>query len=105
MRAIVIDPEARTVTEVSWSGKTEELFSLVRADGIDRASLPNGDDIWVDDTGLKSGHQRFGFKHQDYYHPLAGRAVIIGANAKGKTASCASDLAQTRSKVRFILLP
>lgn len=102
MRAIVIDPEAQTIQQVNWSGKTEDLFRLVGAEDIDHTTLPNGDEIWVDDAGLTSGQHRFGFKHEDYYHPLAGKGVIVGADRWGRSASSATTVSEARAKIRFV---
>ena len=99
MKAMLIDPHKREVTEINWDGSHDSLTNLIGAEFLDFARLDNGDLIAVNDIGFKDPNAYF--FHLNYYNWLAGKAVLIGSSDAGENADCKDSLAQTRPKVIF----
>ena len=83
MRAILIDPEARTIVEVETEGRLADIHALV-ADkhGLDSGRLAEHEDSWdygwVDDKGLAAEECIHAFKWS--IRPTAGRCLVIGVD-------------------------
>ena len=84
--AYLIDPEARTVTEVE-RGSLDSLapvYELLQCQDVEGLYLLNakGDMLYVDEVGLyKPGNQRF-FCRLYPTQVLVGRALWIGSNLR-----------------------
>ena len=79
MKAILIDPEHKIISEVDYDGNHRTINKLIGADLFDVVRLnPEGDGIFVDDEGLY---------RQDHFwtvgalpSPLAGRGLVLGVD-------------------------
>lgn len=103
MRAILIDPLARAVTEVQVhpeGGST--LASLYRIMGCHTvAVLPTGIgfDLWVDDEGRfvpNNGAFRCVIGRLVVHHDLVGPAVLLGVTPKGASAPLPAEITVER---------
>jgi hypothetical protein len=103
MRSFLIDPFRQEITEVIYSGKVEQICSLIDADLFDCARInKHGDGIFVDDEGLFAEDARF-FLHSDYPNPLAGKGMVIGCDMEtGESASAHTTLDELIEKVRWV---
>lgn len=83
MRAILIDPFAKTVTEIDIdkANVLAGLYAAMQCDLVDVVRY-NNLDVWVDDEGLMKDGQKF-FKMINGHQPLAGRAVIMESDDEG----------------------
>jgi hypothetical protein len=86
-RAIVIDPERRTITEVQLPDTLAAIRALIpRADdeGLDRFMLADHgeswDEGWVRDCGLANGEPVHAIKFLGWHDPHAGIVVIVGVD-------------------------
>jgi hypothetical protein len=92
MRAILVDPAARTVTEVDYCGGDDprHICALIGAESLDSGRLATFDGVqalaFVDDSGLLRSNACFRF--EGYAHPLAGKALILGCDRFGNTVAC-----------------
>lgn len=84
MRAILIDPFARTVTEIELAPGIKPIYDAIKADCFCTVNLDDGDAIYLDDDGLFREGQEF-FSVGNYPHPLAGRGVVLGSNDEGES--------------------
>jgi hypothetical protein len=85
MKAYLIDPFARTVTQVEYSGDYKEISALIGCQLFDAVRIgANGDTIFVDDEGLLNGPTEF-FKHSSYPSPLAGKGLVLGTDDEGES--------------------
>jgi hypothetical protein len=99
--AILIDPFARLVTEVTWNGDYRHIYELIGADCYDCARINGkGDGVFVDDEGLFKEEQAF-FWHEDYPQPLAGKGLILGCDDEGESVRPHTTIEEVRSKVSF----
>jgi hypothetical protein len=77
---------------------------LIDADCYDCARLNvEGDGLFVDDEGMFKENARF-FYHEDYPHPLAGKALMLGCNMDdGETQAPYTTFDELKRKVRFVM--
>jgi hypothetical protein len=84
MKAILIDPFKRDISDVEFEGETlAALYKLIDCTTVTAVSLTFDDQVvslFLDDEGLFVNDQRFWSIFQ-YPEPLAGRAVILGLDA------------------------
>jgi hypothetical protein len=109
--AILIDPYARTVSEVEHDAADyKQIYTLLSGEPHDVDTfaavypddVPAGDALFVDDNGLLSSdpRRRF-FRWKGYGQMLCGRALILGSDFKGDTVAPKTTLEQARAAVEF----
>jgi hypothetical protein len=102
MKAYLIDPFAKTVTEYEYNGDYKSIYVFIDASTFDVARLDKGDGIYIDDNGLISGkHQEF-FLVQGYPTPLAGKGLLLGCDNEGNSTSPHLTFDEFTSMVTFI---
>lgn len=89
MRAILINPKTREITDVSdFTGGLNGprgLYDLTQCDCVTTIRCgPDGETGWLDDEGLLKPDQSF-FTIGSYPQPLAGNMLITGSNSEGDT--------------------
>lgn len=52
MKALLIKPNTSTVEEVIFNGTLDHAYELLKCNIIERVSLENGEDVWIDEEGL-----------------------------------------------------
>lgn len=107
MRAILIDPIKREVTEVQIHHALEgdTLGDLQKAVGgyIELAHrFDNGDDLFVNEEGL--------YKYSIFFDigahsPFAGSGIIVGHNSAGNTTPAKSSIEDIKSRIRWQVRP
>ena len=104
MKAILIDPFTRTVTEVEYSGNYQQIYDLIDCETFDCARINrHGDGIFVDDEGLIRDKEQAFFLHADYPQPLAGKGLVLGCDDEGESVSPHTTLDEVTRKVRFVM--
>lgn len=100
-RAILIDPERQTVTNIETSGAPSEMRHLISCRGMDNWRLcdhkTGWDYAWVDEDGLKAGKPIHAFKFSNSPNPVAGRCIIIGVD---KETGADADIKMSRDFAR-----
>ena len=102
MRAIIINPKDRTITEVDTDASLNSLQQIVGGliepvyDGLDDAHH-----CYVNEEGLLDDPRHF-FMFRDGHQPLAGNGVIVGNGLVGDEAPCTLPLDRVRERVRFM---
>jgi hypothetical protein len=88
VKAILIDPEARTVTDIESTCDLDDLYRLIGTDEVtavplDLTARGIGDTIWLNDNpeGAEDEHQVRG-----YDYPFGGRGVVVGTDDQGESA-------------------
>lgn len=103
MKAILIDPETQTITEVEYSGNYKDIYKLTGCDCFTVVGIEDGNGIFVDDEGLFNDPRYF-FLYNGYDQPLAGKGLILGTNEEGDSVDCTLTVDYIREKVKFIEL-
>lgn len=107
MKAILIDPVAKTVSEVEHNGDYHQiyeflsdkdhkmdvhLFECVNIDGVNS--------IYVDEEGLLHNPKYF-FSWRGYPQPLSGRGLILGCNDEGDSIGTTLTKKEVETLVKF----
>jgi hypothetical protein len=95
MKAYLIDPWTRTVTEVqradapTGNEALHEIYSLIDCDTITAVRPHNAgtDAIYVDDEGLFKDEQKFFLCRLWPHEALAGKGLWVGTTPEGDDAS------------------
>jgi hypothetical protein len=90
-RAILIDPEQRSIKELQSDCSLDSIHQLVGISTLDHFSIASYEDGgldygWVSDDGL-SGDPVHAFLLPISKDPIAGRCLIVAADHYGETAS------------------
>lgn len=102
MRAILIDPHTRTVSELSARNGLQPIYDAIRADCFTVVNVSEkGDALYLDDFGLERVGQEF-FAIGNYPNPLAGRGLILGTDSEGESQSTGLSLAAVAAKVHWL---
>lgn len=105
MRAILIDPSAKTITEVVYTGDYQNIYTHIGAYSFDIVHLNNkGDTVFVDDEGLINGKVHIGgmFRYAgDNPAYLAGKGLILGTDAERESVATNMTLDEVRLHVEW----
>jgi hypothetical protein len=84
MRAMLIDPHEKRITEIEIEQGIDAMYKAIDAPRFDRAPLCKGIDMWVDDEGLLRSGQAF-FSIAGINELMAGKALLLGNNNQGES--------------------
>ena len=102
MKAYLIDPTARTITEVNYYGNYQSINRFIDASLFDCVRIPNSRDaIFVDDEGLYNSSD-FWFMPAASPCPLAGKGLMLGTDAAGESIEPAMPIEILQQLVHFI---
>jgi hypothetical protein len=100
MKAILINVNERTITEVEVSKKNtlQDWYKLMGVELVTTACyLDNGDSILVDDEGLLKENKYFTYNGEVY----AGNGLVVGTKDDGESCSCKTNIAVIENTVEF----
>lgn len=107
MKAYLINPDDRTITEHEWHRRTvnqlDKIYALVNCQTITAVHpWPGRDAIYVDDEGLMGGpvYQFFGVL--GYPQPVAGRGLVVGTGSDGEDQTPTITMPDLISQTVFI---
>jgi hypothetical protein len=101
MKAILIDPAARSIEMVEVGGR-EDIAKLIGHDTIESDAVgTNGDRLHFDEECFLRGT---GVRFQvDSLVPISGRAVVVGASGDGTALrDVATDVESLRGRIRYL---
>lgn len=99
MRALLINPFEKSVTEVDYSGDYKDIPTMIDCDLFTIAS--DGDnDIFVDDEGLFKPNQMF-FWVRGMGQPLAGKGLVLSSDGEGETIGTTADVDAFYNRIRW----
>lgn len=108
MRAIKVDPKARTITELEfeftgdYSTLNAQIYEAGGFNCFDSARLnPEGDRIFLDDMGLYD-HKLARFLWRGSLQPFAGTGVILGCTRHGESQDAQISLAEVAECVTWL---
>lgn len=102
MRAILIDPFTRTVSDIETDASLDDLYAVLQVDLITVMRVGAEHAMILDDEGLlksKEVQSYFGMKGLD--QPLAGRAMILG-DSYGENRAATLTLDEVKDKVVWL---
>lgn len=84
MNAYLIDPAARTISQVDTDFSLQSIYGLLDCNLITSAAgQPNGDMMFIDDNVSEDEHEAFRFGSWEIY----SKALVVGRGPSGKTVS------------------
>jgi len=99
MRAILIDPFTREITEVEHNDDFRQIYEFIGADAFDAATLlEDRQVIYVDDEGLFRDDQKFWSIEG---RVLGGKGLVLGVNAAGESIAAVGSIEEWRKRVRW----
>lgn len=101
MRAYLIDPQAKRVTETEYNGDFKHIYDLTGCDTFDVVGFGDvGDGVYVDDEGLLKGPEFF-FQITGCPSPLAGKGLVLGSDDDGNSIEPKITIDELRALVTF----
>jgi hypothetical protein len=105
MKAIHIDAKNKTITEIDYSGRREDIYSLLDIQMFECQQLPSrngqGNDIFIDEEGICASEVKFGFRYAKNC-PTAGNGLVLGLNFdNGETIATNYTLEEVKANVKF----
>lgn len=103
MKAILIDPFTKTVTEVEYAGEYKQICDYIQAPLFTVIKLnAEEDSLFIDDEGwiIDQTDQQY-FWWEGYGQMLAGRGLILGTDEEGDSIAPTITLEEVQAKVRF----
>lgn len=101
MRAHLIDPFTKTVTEVDYDGNYKSIYSLIGASTIDVVRWADNVVLYVDDEGLLKETDQEYFRIHNSENTFAGKALVTGLDGEGDDIACPWSLDRVRGLVQF----
>jgi len=101
MKAFLIDPYLKEITEVNYSGEYTQIYTFIHADCFTTAVFnKHGDTFFVDDEGLFKDNKHF-FEHHGYGQPLAGYGLVLGTNTAGESVEPTTTLEELNKDLKW----
>ena len=106
MRAILINPQDQTITEVDYTGDYKNIYEHIDADCFDCVSFGDKErhTIFVDDNGLNNGKAlQVGMFRVDGEYPayLAGKGLILATDDEGESVAATMTLEYLNNLIAF----
>jgi hypothetical protein len=100
MRAILIDPYTKSISEISYDGTLESAYNLISCYTIQAVSIGHDHVVYVDEEGLLHEPKPF-WQWQGAPNPIAGKGLIISIDSEGDDAPATVSLESIASRVTF----
>lgn len=78
MRAVLIDPTTKTITEMDHSDSLEGMYAVLDCEDINSVRVGQFIYLWVDGEGYLKEPTPPLFEWEGYGQPLAGKGLILG---------------------------
>lgn len=112
MKAYLICPWARTITEVERAADYRDIYRLltnleedVVVDTFDLVRMDNGDGVYVDDEGLFKPAPMWSFLPPCNPIEIRGRGLVCGSDDEGNCADVKIELAELKAMIGFAIAP
>ena len=107
MRAILIDPFAKEITEVDYDGDYKKIYDLIDCKTFDVVNVPSGNDgIYIDDEGLYAPKQAW-FTYRFNAHPmhkniqLVNKALVVGCDEEGDSTETTDTVNAIKGRITW----
>jgi hypothetical protein len=113
VRAFLIDPAERQVTEIDFEGGSKALQKILGCCNFAEGSRPlrgnlsvGWDGVFVSDDPLETKKERHWFqvdanRYPPSSYPIAGRGLVVGVDTEGDECDAGIDIEELRSRVTF----
>ena len=101
LRAILIDPFLRVISEVSVNGDLQSIYDILDIRTLAIVNIDGTNSVYVDDEGLMNNNNSL-FEIASSATPLAGRGLVVAHNEEGETVETTLDIDQIRAMVGWV---
>lgn len=101
LRALLIDPKAKIVSEIAHSDGLDEMYAVLGCANVEAVMLSKTEALYVDEDGLLQDEPGPFFAMKGIHDPFGGRGMIIGVNAAGDHVDSEMMLAEVIRMVSF----
>ena len=102
MRAIIINPEKKEVTEIQIGSDYKEIYKAISCDTFScPVTYDNNDCLYCDDEGLFKP-QKGGIIMKNWYYPILGKILILGTNEDGESADAKTDIRFFENQITWL---
>ena len=103
MRAILIDPTAKTVTEIQIGTDYKEIYKAIDCSCFAcPIEYDNGDTLYCDDEGLFK-EQKGGVIMSGWNYPILGKMIVIGCDVEtGESKDAESTVEFFTSQIKWL---
>ena len=101
MRGILIDPTARSVTEVDYSGDYKQIYKLCNFDLFECAQIDEEHTLFIDEEGLLKNNSDFFRIVGDPPRSFAGKGQVLGLNYEGESVGSQLTVDDIKERVKF----
>ena len=93
MRALLIDPVEKTVTEIEIGEDYKEIYKAIECDTFSCPIVYDNDDtLYCDDEGLFK-EQKGGVLMTGWQYPILGKMLVLGCDVEtGESQNAKSDI-------------
>jgi hypothetical protein len=104
MRAVLIDPEARTVTDVDTDGSLDSIRTAIGCAYIEGHNLRDGssDILYVDEEALIHHNPTIPYPFRLDYRLWYGKGLVLGVTGDGEPCPPQLTANDIRRRVRFL---
>ena len=112
MRALLINPKQRTITEIDYDGTPQAMCKLIGCDIFKVVSTLNGwlqegfDTVWIsgdelDDDKYPNRWFQIGVGTDKATNPIAGKALVVGTDEAGENCPAIISRDELTRRVTF----
>lgn len=101
MKAFLIDPDNKTITEVEANG-LDDLYRLIDCHTVAAVGVDANDVIYVDDNGLYVEPQPASFRYRGNPALICGKGVVVGSDDEGNDDDAAHTLQSLTARIDWL---
>lgn len=102
MRAILINPEDRTVTEIQIKKGNNAIYAAIDCEAFEcPITFDNNDTMYWDEDGVFKP-QKGGITMEDWCVPVLGKILILGTNSRGNSVNAASKIEDIEKIITWV---
>lgn len=102
MKAYLIDPHKREITQVEYDGNWKSIAPMIHCRLFDLVILDDEtrDGVFVDDEGLFVENQKY-FFIEGFHQLFAGYGLVLGIDDEGESVEPKLSLEEVQARIRF----
>lgn len=100
MRAILIDPYDKSISEIEYDGTLESAYAIISCYTIQGVSIDDDHVVYVDEEGLLHEPKPF-WQWWGSPNPIAGKGLIVKIDGEGEDAAATVPLDTITKLVSF----
>lgn len=102
MKAILINPETQTISEIQIDGGLESMYKAMDCEMIEApVNFDNDDTLYCDEEGLFKP-QKGGIIAKDWCMPILGKVLIVGSDDEGNSVDVRGTIETYKDMFKWV---